>query len=463
LTNPISKTSRAGAESPMERLSVYFPPAACPKARVDLEKHQVAVEDAGLSIVADAKKADLVVIFTCGFIDDAKKESVGDILAYCALKKQGSVRGIVVVGCLPEKYGLELAKEVPQVDAFLGNTQLHTLPAVLKRLAARQPVEKLAKSASFDGAAGLAAQPRRAAAASEPWTRAVLICDGCNNACAYCTIPQMRGPLRSRTIESLVEEVNLLVGQGAKEIVLTGQDTACYGRDRGKGELGELLGALATRTAAHWIRLAYANPENLESDVARAIRDHPTICHYIDTPIQHASPEVLARMGRPNGEATKHAIRNLRAAVPDIALRTSVIVGFPGETERDFNLLLDFLREVRFDMVGVFTFSPQAGTAAAGLPGKVPRRIADARLVEVVSLQDEIARSKAQATLGNILEVLVERASARGSRGRSQYDMAEVDRVLRLKNCTTGVGEFVKARLERYIGPYEFEAVCLDA
>jgi ribosomal protein S12 methylthiotransferase len=447
----------------MERPSVFFPAAACPKARVDLEKYQVAVEDAGFGIAGDAKKADLVVIFTCGFIDDAKKESIADILAYCALKKQGSVRAIVVVGCLPEKYGLDLAKEVPQVDAFLGNTQLHTLPAVLRRLAAKQPVEKLAKSASFEGAAVQAAEPRRPRAAFEPWTRAVLICDGCNNACTYCAIPEMRGPLRSRTIESIVEEVNLLVGQGAKEIVLAGQDTASYGRDRGKGELGDLLRAVASRTQAHWIRLAYANPENLDGDVVRAIRDHANICHYIDMPIQHASPEVLARMGRPSGEITKHTIRSLRAAIPDIALRTSVIVGFPGETERDFNLLLDFLREVRFDMVGVFAFSPQAGTGAAGLASKVPHRIGEARLVEVVSLQDEIARAKANAAVGSCLEVLVERATARGARGRSQYDMAEVDRVIRLKNCAAPPGEFVRARLERYIGTYEFEAVCLDA
>jgi ribosomal protein S12 methylthiotransferase len=241
----------------MERPNVFFPAAACPKARVDLEKHQVAVEDAGFGIAADAKKADLVVIFTCGFIDDAKKESIADILAYCALKKQGSVRAIVVVGCMPEKYGLDLAKEVPQVDAFLGNTQLHTLPAVLRRLAAKQPVEKLAKSASFEGAAGQAAQPRRAMAAAEPWTRAVLICDGCNNACTYCAIPEMRGPLRSRTIESIVEEVNLLVGQGAKEIVLAGQDTASYGRDRGKGELGDLAAAVVVARGEY----AQPNPE----------------------------------------------------------------------------------------------------------------------------------------------------------------------------------------------------------
>ena len=447
----------------MERPSVYFPPAACPKARVDLEKYQVAVEDAGLAIAAEAKRADIVVIFTCGFIDDAKRESIADILAYSALKKQGSVKAIVVVGCLPQKYGLELAKEVPQVDAFIGNTELPTLPAVLRRLAARQPIEKLAKSASFESAAGRAAEPRRFKASSEPWTRAVLICDGCNNACTYCAIPEMRGPLKSRTIDSIVEEVNVLVDQGAKEIVLAGQDTASFGRDRGKAELGDLLRALASRTPAHWIRLAYANPENLDGDVVRAIRDSATVCHYVDMPIQHASPELLAKMGRPSGETTRHTIRNLRAAIPDIALRTSVIVGFPGETEDDFKVLLDFLREVRFDMVGVFAFSPQPGTGAAGLGGRVPRRIADGRLVEVVSLQDEIARAKAQAAIGSTLEVLVERASARGARGRSQYDMAEVDRVIRLKNCTASPGEFVRARLERYVGTYQFEAVCLEA
>lgn len=441
---------------------VYFTSAACPKARVDLEKTQWAVESAGFEIASAPEGADLAVVFTCGFIDDAKKESIGDVLAVCALKKRGAIRRVVVVGCLPEKFGGELAKEVPEADAFVGNTQLHTLPGLLKRLAAGERVERVARGQGFEGAQGAASELRRFRAASEPWTRTVLVCDGCSNGCTYCAIPQMRGPLRSRTISSVVEEANLLVGEGAKEIVLAGQDTASFGRDRGRGELAELLEAVAVGTKAHWIRLAYANPENLDGDVARVIRDHGSICHYIDMPIQHASPEVLARMGRPGGEAARHAIRNLRASVPDIALRTSVIVGFPGETERDFKLLLEFLSAVRFDMVGVFTFSPQAGTAAASLGSKVPRQVVDQRLVEVVSLQDEIARAKAKAALGTAVEVLVETNWANGVRGRTQYDMADVDRVIRLKGCKVAPGEFVKARLERYIGTYEFEGVCVD-
>jgi ribosomal protein S12 methylthiotransferase len=430
---------------------------------VDLEKAQWAIQSAGLEIVTSPEGADCAVVFTCGFIDDAKRESIGDVLACCAMKKRGVVRRVVVVGCLPEKYGGDLIKDLPEVDAFVGNTQIHTLPAVLKRLGAGERVERLAKAAGFENAAGAASEPHRFQASSEPWTRTVLICDGCNNACAYCAIPQMRGPLRSRTIESLVEEINLLVGDGAKEIVLAGQDTASFGRDRGRGELRDLLTAVAGRTQAHWIRLAYANPENLDGEVARAIHDNPAICHYADVPIQHASPEVLARMGRPSGEGARHAIRNLRASVPDISLRTSVIVGFPGETERDFKLLLDFLSSVRFDMVGVFTFSPQAGTAAASLGNKVPRQVVDQRLVEVVSLQDEIARARAKAALGTSLEVLVESVWANGVRGRSQYDMAGVDRVIRLKGCKVAPGEFVKARLERYIGTYEFEGVCVES
>jgi ribosomal protein S12 methylthiotransferase len=446
----------------MGRIRVYFSPVGCPKANVDLEKAVWAARAAGLEIVERPSLADFVVTFTCGFIDDAKQESIDDILTYADLKKQGVIKGVVVAGCLAEKYGDEIEIELPEVDVFVANTCLDLVPSALRDLDSGKAIARVLRRERFEERAVGAGGIPRCAASSNPWTRAVLICDGCNNACTYCAIPHMRGPLRSREIEDVIEETNALVAQGAKEIVLAGQDTASYGRDRGKGRLGDLMAAVAQETEAHWLRLAYANPENLEDDVAAVIRDHANICHYIDMPIQHASPRMLSRMGRRGSpESLIHVVANLRKHVHDIALRTSVIVGFPGETESEFQALLGFLSEIEFDMVGAFRFSPQPGTPAAALAGKVPQDVAEQRLIEVVSLQADIARSKTRALLGRALEILVETSGEGTARGRSQYDMGEVDRVIRLKGCTARPGEFIRARLEKHFASYELEAACL--
>lgn len=443
------------------RVRVHFSPVGCPKANVDLEKTAWRLASSGFEIVPSAARADFVVVFACGFIDDAKQEAVADILAYADLKARGKIKGVVVAGCLPQKYGDQLRRRMPEVDRFLGNTEIDKIGRTLRDLAG-QWAGGSPPSGRGPGRAARPGDVGRLVPQSEPWTRTLIICDGCDNACTYCAIPHMRGRLKSRSIEDVVAEARLLVSQGAREIVLAGQDTASYGRDRGANALARLLRAVATRSGAHWIRLAYLNPDNLDPRVAAVMRDQANVCHYVDLPIQHASPRVLAAMGRPRSPgAALRAIENLRKTVPDVALRTTVIVGFPGETEADFRMLLGFLEDVRFDMAGAFKFSPQPGTPAADLPRKVPSAVADQRLVEVIGLQEEIALAGARGLVGRTVEVLVEETRGRRARGRSSYDMAEVDRSVRLSDCRATPGQFVTARVERCLGSDQLAARCV--
>lgn len=441
----------------MKPITVYLHPVGCPKATVDMEKIGYLLQAKGLETAPKPEGATVGLVFGCGFIEDAKRESIDDMLALAELKKQGGLEHLILVGCLPEKYARSLCLSLPEVDCFVGNGWLGKLPGIIKDVCGGRSVAKTYDDGTFPI---LDAFPERLPARSAPWTRAVLISDGCDNACTYCSIPHMRGELRSRRIRDILKEIRLVIDQGAREVVLAGQDTASYGRDRGKPRLGMLLGEAASENPSVWIRLSYANPDNLEEDVGEAIGRNPSICNYMDIPIQHASPRVLKMMGRgEDTELLRSKIGSLRDAVPDIALRTSVIVGFPGETEDDLKALLDFLRDIEFDMVGVFGFSPQPGTPAAGLRGKVPDEVIQERIIDVVSLQDEISHHKMETFVGRELKVLVEEPDDRGfPTGRSQYDMAEVDRTIRLLNCSAAPGTFVTARIESVSGPYEWTA-----
>jgi ribosomal protein S12 methylthiotransferase len=253
-----------------------------------------------------------------------------------------------------------------------------------------------------------------------------------------------------------------VVDQGAREIILAGQDTAAYGRDTGHGDLTELLGEVAESFPSQWIRLSYINPDNMETGLGGVIANHANVCDYVDMPIQHASPKILAAMGRhDDAGAVESKIMALRQAVPDIALRTSVIAGFPGETEKDIEILLDFLGKIEFDLVGVFAFSPQEGTPAAALKRRVPESIKQDRVVEIVSLQEKIARRRMERLVGRSLEALVEEVTGESRvTARSQYDMAEIDRVIRIEECPARPGDIVTARIDRISAPYEWSATC---
>jgi ribosomal protein S12 methylthiotransferase len=439
------------------KVKVYLHPVACPKAEVDLEKVGWIFEQAGFELVNEPGGAAFAIVFGCGFIDDAKKESIEDILGLVEMKQRSKLDHVLVVGCLPQKYGRSLALSLPEVDAFVGNPDLYTLPMICAQvLEGTLPAKVWTGDLAVLGELG--GVPHRVRPGSRPWTRAVMISDGCDNACTYCAIPEMRGPLRSRDIASIIEETGQLVDQGAREIVLTGQDTASYGNDLGANGLASLLDTLALEFPDTWLRLAYANPDNLEDEVAHVIAARANVCDYIDIPIQHASARILKAMGRAGPEVKRRKIRNLREAVPDIVLRTSLIVGFPGETEDDMAALLDFLAEADFDLVGVFAFSSQPGTPAARLRAKVPEHIKEARVMDVVSLQKEISLRKMRKLVGRAVEVLVDERDGPDCLGHSRYDMAELDRTVRITGCGAGPGDLVTARLESVSAPFEWTA-----
>jgi ribosomal protein S12 methylthiotransferase len=435
----------------MEHIEVYLHPVGCPKANVDLEKASWALEHKGFTVVDAPAGARVGIVFGCAFIDDAKRESIDTVLDLVELKQGGALGHVIVAGCLPEKYARSACLSLPEVDAFVGNTWLDSLPAVVRDVCRGRLAVKTWTAGPF----GWGQDEHRSLPRTSPWTRAVMISDGCDNACTYCSIPHMRGGLRSRDTGDILKEIEVVVEQGAAEIVLAGQDTASYGRDTGHGSLPELMAEVAARFPSRWIRLSYVNPDNMSIDVGGVMRDHANICNYVDMPIQHASPAILAAMGRRDDPgAVESGIRTLRRAVPDVALRTSVIVGFPGETEADVELLLDFLRRIEFDLVGVFAFSPQEGTPAAALKGRVPDDVTQARVIEVVSVQDEIARKRMERLVGCKLPVLVEEADGGSLTARSQYDMAEIDRVIRVAGCPARPGDMITVRIDGISAPY---------
>lgn len=436
---------------------VYLQPVACPKAGVDLEKIGWILEQAGFELVEEPNGAAFGIVFGCGFIDDAKQESIEDVLGLVELKQRSELRHIVVIGCLPQKYGRSLALSLPEVDALVGVRGLYMVPMICNRiLDGKLPARIWDEDLTVAG--DLGDLPYRVTPGGRPWTRTVMISDGCDNACSYCAIPQMRGALRSRDSDTIAEEVLELARQGAKEVVLAGQDTASYGSDLGQNQLAGLVDMLAAQVPDTWLRLAYVNPDNLDDRVADTIAAHSNICDYIDIPIQHASPGILKAMGRKGPAHKNRKIARLRKAVPNIALRTSVIVGFPGETEEDMDRLLKFIGSVEFDMVGVFAFSPQADTPAAELPGRVPDGVKQERLMDVVSFQNEISHRKMEAKLGSELIVLVDERDGPDCLGHSQYDMAGIDRTIRIAGCRLRPGEFATVRLETVSAPFEWTA-----
>jgi ribosomal protein S12 methylthiotransferase len=442
----------------MERVSVYLHPVGCPKANVDLEKVSRGLEDEGFEIVDLPAGAEVGIVFGCAFIDDAKRESIDAILELANLKREGVLKYLAVTGCLPEKYTESVSPSLPEVDVFVGNSYLDSLPTIVSDLCRGGLRVRQWMGGPFEwGRNELRSPPR-----SSPWTRTVMISDGCDNACTYCSIPHMRGALRSREVSEILNEIGLVVDQGAKEVVLAGQDTASYGKDTGRSDLPRLVTEVAERFPSQWIRLSYVNPDNMDTDLGSVMKRHVNVCNYVDMPVQHASPRILAAMGRKDDPGiVASRIDALRQAVPDVALRTSVIVGFPGETEGDIDLLLDFLRRAEFDLAGVFVFSPQEGTPAAELTDRVPGDVSQDRLVEVVGLQEEIARKRMEAFVGRSLEVLIEEVAGSGqAAGRSQYDMAEIDRVIRIEDCAAQPGDIIIARIDGITAPYEWSATC---
>jgi len=401
----------------------------CARNLVDSEVMAGLLQQNHYDMVHEPEDADVVLVNTCGFIDAAKAESIDTIIEISRLKEEGKIKKLVVAGCLAQRYPQELAKELPEVDLFIGTGEVPKIVEILQRQ------EADANRRQYVGIPQYLydhATPRVRATPS--YTAFLKVSEGCDHKCAFCIIPQLRGPHRSRSIDSVVNETALLAQGGVKEINLIAQDLTAYGRDRKDGTtLLGLLKKMIEVPEVVWIRLLYAYPNFLDEPLLKVIRESEKICKYIDIPFQHISHRLLQRMRRgKSGSAVRETVEKLRDAIPALTLRTSLIVGFPGETDEDFETLLDFVEETQFDRLGVFKYSEEDGTAAADMDGKVSEIEKERRWQEVMDLQATISQKKNKALIGTIDRVMIENIDSDSGKlaGRTQAHAPEVDGVV---------------------------------
>jgi len=400
----------------------------CARNLVDSEVMAGVLHQNDYELVPEPETADIVLINTCGFIAAAKEESIDTILDVARLKEEGKVKKLIVAGCLSQRYPNELAKELPEVDFFIGTGEVPRIAEILKEHEAQARRQYVGlPSYLYDHST-----PRIRSTPS--YTAFVKVSEGCDHKCAFCIIPQMRGPHRSRSIDSIFNEACKLTEKGVKEINLIAQDLTAYGRDRKDGTTLEgLLSELANVPQLHWLRLLYAYPNFLDDALLEVIRDSEKICKYIDIPFQHISQSILQRMRRgKSGSSVREATQKLRKFIPGLTLRTSLIVGFPGETDTDFSELLDFVEEAEFERLGVFKYSPEEGTAAARMGAQVSEQVKERRWQEVMDLQSVISRKKNEGLIGTIQRVMIDDVALNSERvtGRTQGHAPEVDGVV---------------------------------
>ena len=398
----------------------------CARNLVDSEVMAGLLHQNNYEMVHDAADADVVLVNTCGFIGAAKEESIDTILEVARLKEAGKVKKLVVAGCLPQRYPDELARELPEVDLFIGTGEVPHIAQILREHEANATRRQYigVPSYIYDHAT-----PRIRSTPS--YTAFLKVSEGCDHKCAFCIIPQMRGPHRSRSIDSVVKETAELAQNGVKEINLIAQDLTAYGRERKDGTtLERLLREMAQVPQVEWIRLLYAYPNFLEPALLELIRDNDKICKYIDIPFQHISKSILQRMRRgKSGSAVREAVHTLRDTIPGLTLRTSLIVGFPGETDADFEELLEFVEEAQFERLGVFKYSEEEGTAAARMATEVSEEEKEQRWQELMDLQSQISRKKNEVLIGSIQRVIIDEVALESDKatGRTQGHAPEVD------------------------------------
>lgn len=415
----------------------------CDKNTVDSENMLGLLKQNNYQIVGDPSEADVVIINTCGFITAAKEESIDVIMEAIKLKEINPQIKIIVAGCLVQRYIKELAEELPEVDGFLGSNNVPGLLKLMDQVLAGQRVTTLTNSSPNPDLV----IPRVTSTPS--YYSYLKIAEGCDNRCTYCAIPNMRGPYVSRSISSLVQEASSLAARGVKELSLIAQDITLYGIDLyKKHSLVQLLKKLVQIPRLEWIRLMYCYPTHVTDELIDFIAENKQICKYIDLPLQHADQEILQRMGRKQKvEDVIKLIEKLRSRIPNLALRTTFIVGFPGETEKHFRNLLNFMREMQFDWVGIFTYSPEEGTPAANFPSQVPEKIKQERFERAMLMQQEITRQRNKRWLGTVQKVIVERMIEEGNgkfwQGRTQQQAPDVDGVVYFKGDNLVPGNFV--------------------
>lgn len=396
----------------------------CPKNQVDAELMLGHLADAGYELVEDAAMADVAIVNTCGFIESAKSEAIEEILELAALKKEGRIQSLIVTGCMAERYRDAVLEEIPEIDSVVGIGANHKIADIVGRIASEKGFGVYGEKEDLHMCG-------RRIRTTLPFYSYLRIADGCNNRCAFCAIPLIRGKFRSRPMEELMEEAALLASKGVKELTLIAQDTTEYGSDLyGRRMLPELLNKLCEVEGLRWIRLLYCYPEKITDELLDVIAAQPKICKYIDIPIQHSSGKILRAMHRPgNRQSLTELIRHIREKVPGIVLRTTLMTAFPGETQEDFEDLIDFVREMKFERLGCFIWSAEEDTPAFDLPDRVPPETALQREESIVDEQSRVIDQWCESMIGRQVEVMVEGYDrlAECFHGRSQGEAPEID------------------------------------
>jgi ribosomal protein S12 methylthiotransferase len=418
----------------------------CARNLVDSEVILGRLAEGGLLVCGDPDDADVAILNTCAFIGPAREESRGAIRDLVRRKQRGRLRAVVVVGCLPERLGRSLVEEFPEVDAFAPLSDYSEIAALVRRVAGGRPGPRFLEAGVAKGA-----ESDRVRLLSTPRSHAYLrLAEGCDHSCAFCAIPGMRGKMRSKPLETIVAEAVDLAALGVRELVLVAEDTTGYGRDLyGRSRLADAIERVAGVEGIGWVRAMYAYPNAFPWDVARVLRDHPRVVEYLDIPIQHVADEMLRAMRRgSSGPAVRALLGRLREEVPGIALRTTLLVGFPGETDAHFEELLAFVREFRFERLGVFAYSREEGTPAFETTSDVPTSVAKARRAAILEAQREIVRERNASLVGSEVEVLVDGRTPRGGLlARTRADAPEVDCTALLPADAGEPGEFARVRV----------------
>ena len=418
-----------------ERQKLHLISLGCAKNLVDSEILLGGLKHSKFDVIDEPNKADTIIVNTCGFLDIAREESVDTILQAAELKKSGIVKQLVVMGCLSERYPLELKKEIPEVDRFFG-TNNH------KQIASFLTGEEYGRD-----------DPLFYRSLLTPSHYSYLkIAEGCDNGCSFCSIPIMRGFQKSRNLPEILDETSHLVDAGVKEIMIIAQDTTSYGWDLSKKiYLSDLIYAMDQMdNAPDWIRIHYAHPAHLSQRIIDAIKTSNRVCRYIDMPIQHASDTLLKSMRRGlNQDGIREKIQNLRTAIPDIRIRTTLIVGYPGETDKDFKVLTDFILEMKFDHLGVFTYSEEEGTIAAELEDNISRELKDERKAVIMDIQNNINYEKNSVMVGKTQKVIIDEVGEAVAVGRTEYDSPEIDNIVRIDGKVTK-GEFYNVNINNF-------------
>lgn len=421
----------------------------CPKNQVDAEMMLYSLKQAGFEIGVPEAEADAIIVNTCGFIEDAKSEAIENILEAAQYKRDGNCKAVIVTGCLAERYRDDVTTEIPEADVCIGIGSNSNIAEIVKNA-----IEGNAKN-SYGTKENLDLNGKRILG-GWPFTAYLKIGDGCDNCCTYCAIPKIRGRMRSRTIEDCVAEAKALALQGVRELIVVAQDTTAYGTDiYGESRLCELLSELCKIDGIKWIRTLYTYPERITDELLRLIATEEKLVKYLDIPIQHANGDILKRMNRRGDKETLTAlIKKIRATVPDVTLRTTLITGFPGETEQQYEELHNFVREAQFDRLGCFTYSAEEGTIAAEMPDQIDEQIKQDRAEHIMETQLDIASAKNEAKIGTVQTVLIEGWDdyIKCYYGRSESDAPEIDgKVFFMAKEQLVIGEFVKVQINDVI------------